>query len=121
VPLFELKGEIIMIIAVPTSTSGEKSFISENFGRCNFFYIYDTDTEIGKVYTNIYKDGQHGVGLRAAEFVLNQKADILITPRVGEKSLEMFKLSQIKIYECQNETVKDNITKFLNNELKELH
>ncbi len=110
-----------MIIALPTSTSGEKSFISENFGRCNFFYIYDTETEIGKVYTNIYKDGQHGVGLKAAEFVLNQNADVLITPRVGEKSLEVFKTTNIKIYECTNEIVKNNIASFLNNELKELH
>jgi len=110
-----------MIIALPTSTSGEKSFMSENFGRCNFFYIYDTETKMGKVYTNIHKDGQHGVGLKAAEFVLNQNADVLITPKVGEKSLEVFKTSNIRIYECTKEIVIDNITRFLNNELKELY
>lgn len=109
-----------MIIALPTSTSGEKSFISENFGRCNFFYIYDTDTQQGKVFTNVHKDGQGGVGIKAAEFVVNQKADVLITPRVGEKSFQVLKSTNIKIYHSTDRIVKENISSYLNGELVEL-
>lgn len=110
-----------MIIALPTKTSGEKSFISDNFGRCNFFYIFDTEKNIGQVYTNAYKDGQGGVGVKVAEFILNKGADVLITPRVGEKSLAVLKSTNIKIYESTDKIVKDNIQSYLNNELKELH
>ncbi len=109
-----------MIIAIPTKTSGEKSFVSENFGRCNFFYIYDTETKLGKVYTNVYKDGQGGVGIKSSEFIINKGAKILITPRVGEKSLGVLRTANIKIFECTNEIVKSNIESYLNNELLEI-
>jgi len=109
-----------MIIVLPTKTSGEKSFISEHFGRCNFFYVYDTETQLGKVYTNTFKESEHGVGIKAAEFVLNQKADVLITPQVGVKASDIFKTTEIKIYQSTSEIVKNNIASFLNNELKEL-
>ncbi len=109
-----------MIITIPTVTSGEKSFVSDRFGRCNFFYVYDTETKLGKVYTNIHKDGQGGVGVKASEFVINQKTDVLITPRVGSKSIDIIRDANVKIYEATNEIVKTNIERFLNNELKEL-
>ncbi|MDC7243475.1 MAG: NifB/NifX family molybdenum-iron cluster-binding protein, partial [Sphaerochaetaceae bacterium] len=80
-----------MKIALPTKTSGEKSFVSEHFGRANFFYIYDTDKKVGEVYINTNKDGQGGVGIKSSEFILNHEVDVLITPRIGEKALRVFK------------------------------
>ncbi|MBN2876851.1 MAG: NifB/NifX family molybdenum-iron cluster-binding protein [Bacilli bacterium] len=109
-----------MIITLPTITSGEKSFISEKFGRCNFFYVFDTETGLGKVYTNIHKDDERGAGIKAAEYVLNQKTDVLITPHVGEKTIDVLKSTDIKIYHSTEEIVKKNIESYLNNELEEL-
>lgn len=109
-----------MIITLPTITSGEKSFISEKFGRCNFFYVYDTETGLGQVYTNAHKDDQGGAGIKAAEFVLNHKTDVLITPHVGEKTIAVLKTTDIKIFHSTSEIVKKNIESYLNNELEEL-
>lgn len=108
-----------MIIVLPTKTSGEKSFISEHFGRANFFYVYDTETKVGKVYANENKDGQGGVGVKSSEFVLNSDCDVLITPRVGEKALRVLK-GNVKIFESTDEIVKKNIESYLNGDLKEL-
>lgn len=109
-----------MIIVIPTKTSGEKSFISDNFGRCNFFYVYNTETKTGEVYINDNKDGQGGVGIKSAEFVLNKKADVLITPRVGEKALDVLKSTDLLIMASTDQIVKDIIQSYLNGELKEL-
>jgi predicted Fe-Mo cluster-binding NifX family protein len=109
-----------MIIILPTKTSGEKSFISEHFGRSNFFYVYDTEKQTGEVYINEFKDGQGGVGIKSSEFILNKNVDVLITPRVGEKALKVLREENIKIFECTDKIVKDNIASYLNGELKEL-
>ncbi len=110
-----------MIIVMPTKTSGEKSFISDHFGRCNFFYVFDTELNKGEVYINKYKDGQGGVGIKSAEFVLSKKADVLITPQVGEKALNVLQSANLKIYKSTDQIVKDNIVCYLNGELKELY
>ncbi|MCK4551347.1 MAG: NifB/NifX family molybdenum-iron cluster-binding protein [Tenericutes bacterium] len=109
-----------MIIALPTTTSGEKSFISEHFGRSNFFYIYNTETKTGEVYVNANKDGQGGVGVKSVEFILKHGTNILITPRVGEKAMNLLSETDVKIYTNTDEIVKENIASFLNGELKEL-
>ena len=109
-----------MIIALPTVTSGEKSFISEHLGRSNFFYIYDTDKKMGEVFINQFKEQQGGVGIKTAELLITKKVDVLITPRIGEKALKALKESNMKFYECTDKIVKDNIESYLNGELKEL-
>lgn len=107
-----------MIITLPTVTSGEKSFISDKFGRCNFFYVYDTETKKGQVYTNVNKDGQGGVGIKASEFVINHKTKVLIAPHVGEKSMDLLLSEGVKIYHSTDEIVNKNIERFLNDELE---
>lgn len=109
-----------MIIVLPTKTSGEKSFISENLGRANYFYVYNTETSSGEVYINNNLNNPHGVGIKTAEFILNHKADVLITPRVGEKSLDLLK-GNVKIFRATDKIVKDNISAFLKDELEELY
>ena len=108
-----------MIIILPTQTSGEKSFISENFARANFFYVYDTEQSVGHVYVNENLNSPHGVGIKTAEFILNKKCEVLITPRIGDKSLDLLK-GHVKIYKSTDKIVKDNIQSYLNDELERL-
>lgn len=109
-----------MIIALPTKTSGEKSFISDHFGRCNFFYIYDTETSSGHVYTNVSKDHEDGSNCKAAEFIISHHVDILISPRLGEKSLALIKEAKIQMFASTDKIVKDNIASYLAGELEVL-
>ncbi len=109
-----------MIIALPTKTSGEKSFISEQLGRSNFFYVFDTEKESGEVYINQFKEQQGGVGVKVAELLISKNVDVLITPRIGEKALRALQQSNMKFYECTDKIVKDNIASYLNGDLKEL-
>ncbi|MFA7076012.1 MAG: NifB/NifX family molybdenum-iron cluster-binding protein [Candidatus Izemoplasmatales bacterium] len=108
-----------MIIVLPTKTSGEKSFISDNLGRANYFYVYDTEKNTGEVYINKNLDQPHGVGIKTAEFILNHHADVLITPRIGDKTLDLLK-GRVKLYIATDKIVKENISSYLNNDLEEL-
>ncbi|MDA3932390.1 MAG: NifB/NifX family molybdenum-iron cluster-binding protein [Tenericutes bacterium] len=110
-----------MIIVIPTKEQGEKSFVSEQLGRANYFYVYNTDKLSGEVIDNSYKNERHGAGVKTVEFLLKQNTDILITPRIGEKSLEILLETKIKIYKSNAKIVKENINDFLNDELEELY
>lgn len=110
-----------MIIVIPSKEEGEKSFVSDNLGRGNYFYVYDSEKNTGKSFKNTFKDEAHGAGVKTAEFILKQKANVLITPRIGEKSLELLLNTDVKIYKSNERIVKENIKDFLNNELEELY
>lgn len=110
-----------MIIALPTKTSGEKAFISENLGRANYFYIYDTDKLDGKSFINNFQNEAHGAGVKTAEFLMKYSTDILITPRIGEKALEILLETDIKIYKATEKIARENINDFLNGKLEELY
>lgn len=110
-----------MIVVIPTKEVGEKSFVSDQLGRTKYFYIYDTDAKSGRVYNNISKNENHGAGVKTAEFLLQQHADVLITPRVGQKALDLLLETNIRIYKSNAKIVKENIKDFLNDELEELY
>ncbi|MFW5793928.1 MAG: NifB/NifX family molybdenum-iron cluster-binding protein [Bacillota bacterium] len=110
-----------MIIALPTKSEGDKAFISENLGRCNYIYIYDTKKESGKSFINSFKEEAHGAGVKMAEFLLKYSTDVLITPRIGEKALEILLETDIKIFKSNEKIVRENIKDYLNNELEELY
>jgi len=110
-----------MIVVIPTKDVGEKSVVSDQLGRTKYFNVYDTDALSGKVFNNISKNENHGAGVKTVEFLLNQNADILITPRVGKKALDLLLETDVKIYQSNAKIVKENIKDFLNDELEELY
>ncbi|MCF7924745.1 MAG: NifB/NifX family molybdenum-iron cluster-binding protein [Candidatus Izimaplasma sp.] len=110
-----------MIIALPTKESGEKAFVSENLGRANYFYLYDTKTKEGKSFKNNFLNELHGAGVKTAEFLLKYSTDILITPRIGEKALEILLETDINIYKSTEKIARENINDFLNDNLEKLY
>jgi len=109
-----------MILIIPSSTNNTKGSVSDNFGRANYFYVYDSKTQIGEFFENENKNGQGGVGIKAAEFVLSHKADILIAPRMGEKSSSVLKGTDVQLLESNPVSVEINISLALAGKLKDL-
>ncbi len=108
-----------MIIAVPAATSGEKSFVSEHFSKCNFFYMYDTNTKEGHVYTNELKTLKNGGGRSVAKFLLDLGVNVIIAKEVGHGAKDQLG-ERIEIYEAISETIQNNINCYLNKELNKL-
>lgn len=110
-----------MIIFIPTRDNTEKSIASEQLGRANYFYIYDTSTDQGLFYENTFKNENHGAGVKTIEFMIKENVDVLITPRVGEKSLDLLLDSNVKIYKSNGKIVKEMIRDLLDKELEALY
>ena len=105
-----------MKILIPVND--DKLTVCPVFARAPFFMIC-TETTVECV-ENPAANAQGGAGLKAAQFVVDQEADALITPRCGENAAQVFQAADIKIYLSQGDDPKANAEKFFKNELEEL-
>lgn len=105
-----------MIIAIPVDEQNLNSNVCISFGRAPFFALYNTETKECKYLDNSAISAQGGAGIKAAQKLLDEKADILITIRCGENAAEVFD-GNVKIFKSQDVTVKENIDLFLDNKL----
>lgn len=104
-----------MKIAV-TSTGGSlDALVSEQFGRCQYFLIIDSETMKFEAVSNLGEQMQSGAGPKAAETIISKGAEVLLTGRVGDKAEEVLKRCGIKIIGGLKNTVKvrDAITNYL--------
>jgi len=104
-----------MKIAI-TSTGGSlEALVSEKFGRCRYFIIYDTETKKFEAVSNLGEQLQSGAGPKAAELILNKGAEILLTGSIGDKAESALSKSGIKIITGFNQSikVKDAINRYL--------
>jgi len=103
-----------MKIAV-TSTGGSlDALVNEQFGRCPYFIIYDTETKKFEAISNLGEQMQSGAGPKAASILINKNVEVLLTGHVGDKAGQVLNKAKIKILEGFNEStkVKDAIANF---------
>lgn len=107
-----------MKIAIPVNGITVKEGVCPSFGRAPYFLIHDTDSKENNFVENTAAASQGGAGIKAAQFVVDNEADILLTPRCGENAAEVLIAGNIKLYKTINESVEDNIKAFNDGELK---
>jgi predicted Fe-Mo cluster-binding NifX family protein len=86
-----------MMIAVSSTGPTPEAFVSEKFGRCSYFTLYDTETGTIRVITNNAGNLEHGAGPKAAQLIINEKAEIVLTGTVGGNAGEVLKKAGIKL------------------------
>lgn len=105
-----------MKILIPVND--DKLTVCPVFARAPYFMLC-TETAVDCM-ENPAANVQGGAGLKAAQFVVDQEADALITPRCGEKAAQVFQAADIKIYLSQGDDAKANADKFFKKQLEEL-
>ena len=90
------------------------SLISSNLGRCPFIVFYDDGTQEYSFVENAGYQVQDGSGLKAAEIILQNNADVLLTREIGRKAYSLLMREHIDIHLLKSSgTVKSAIKKFL--------
>jgi predicted Fe-Mo cluster-binding NifX family protein len=104
-----------MIIAITSTGGSMDALINEQFGRCQYFLIVDSDTMKFEAISNLGEQMQSGAEPKAAEIIINKGANILLTGHVGDKAEEVLKKGNIKIVAGfkATEKVKDAINNYL--------
>lgn len=106
-----------MIIAIPTDDRDRESGICPSFGRAPYFFIFDTDTEEKTFKDNSAVASQGGAGIKAAQTLVDEHIDALLTPRCGENAAEVLHGANIKIYKSIGNSINENIESFKGNKL----
>ncbi|MHB8871489.1 MAG: NifB/NifX family molybdenum-iron cluster-binding protein [Candidatus Doudnabacteria bacterium] len=104
-----------MKIAVTSTGGSMDALVSEQFGRCQYFLIVDSETMKFEAVSNLGEQMQSGAGHKAAELIINKGAEVLLTGRVGDKAEEALKKGGVKIADGYKGTikVKDAVNSYL--------
>ena len=106
-----------MKIAIPVDEKNLDSNESVSFGRTPYFLIYDVDTKESVFLDNSAAASTGGAGIKAAQTIVDNKANVLLTPRCGENAAEVLKSADIEIFKTTSASVKDNIDAFIDGKL----
>ena len=106
-----------MKIAIPVDEKTLKSNICVSFGRTPYFLIHDTETEENVFIDNSAAASTGGAGIKAAQMIVDNQANVLLTPRCGENAVDVLKSADIKIFKTTSALAKDNIDDFIDGKL----
>ncbi len=87
-----------MRIAIPSSEDSHESLISNNLGRSPFIGIYDEETKSYGFFENLGYKIQDGSGLKAAEIIIQNKANVLLTMEIGSKAYSVLLKEHVDIH-----------------------
>jgi predicted Fe-Mo cluster-binding NifX family protein len=108
-----------MKIAIPVDRK-ENGKISENFGRSEYFMFIDLESGINEVLLNPAFHSSGGAGVKAAQFVIDNGANVAIMPRGGQNAASLLQETNIKLFKSIGNSVDENIKKYQDNLLQEL-
>ncbi len=113
-----------MKIAIPVDEKNIGTNVCISFGRTPYFLLYDTETKESVFFDNSAAASTGGAGIKAAQAIVDNKADTLLTPRCGENAADVLKTADIKIFKTTTASAMDNIEAFIAGKLpllEEIH
>lgn len=88
-----------MKIALTTQGSTLEALLDPRFGRCRFFILFDSETQLISVIENTQQlNATQGAGIQAAQHVIRAGAQALISGHCGPKAFRVLKAAGIPIY-----------------------
>lgn len=109
-----------MKIGISSMGKDINSMLDVRFGRCNYFVIYDTEGGLVKAIENKGQMSGGGAGIAAAQQILDEDVDVVITGNMGPNAFNLFKNSDIKVYRCGSIKVETAVQLFKEGKLEEL-
>ncbi len=109
-----------MKIALPSSGDKLSSTINPSYGRAPYYYVYDRDKKEGSFLPNGAAGGAGGVGVKAAQVLVDAGVSVLITPRLGDNAAQVLYGAGIELYLSQGTGLEENIESYLEGRLEKL-
>ncbi|NLV82798.1 MAG: dinitrogenase iron-molybdenum cofactor biosynthesis protein [Synergistaceae bacterium] len=106
-----------MKIAIPVDEKTLESNVCASFGRTPYFLIYDIETKESIFIDNSAAASTGGAGIKAAQTIVDNKVNALLTPRCGQNAADVIKSADIKIFKTASASVKDNIAAYIDGKL----
>ena len=114
-----------MKVAIPVNEKKIDSEVCMSFGRTPLFLVYDTVSKENYFIDNSAVAATGGAGIKAAQVIVDNGVEAMLTPRLGENAADVLKAGNIKIYKTtKDDDAITNINLFDDgklNELTEIH
>ncbi|MGB9780270.1 NifB/NifX family molybdenum-iron cluster-binding protein [Caldanaerobacter sp.] len=109
-----------MKVAISSQGKNLESQVDTRFGRAQYFLIVDTSSMEYKVIDNTAMGQSSGAGTKAAQLLLDEQVEAVISSNVGPNAMEVFKEADIPVYKAMDGDVKKNIEAFKKGELEKI-
>jgi len=110
-----------MKFVVPAVSVGNfDTKIHNNFGRANYFAIFETDNDSIEFFENTASSQSSGAGVAAAQLCADKGADAAAAYHFGPKAFSALKAAGIEVLDLdKQEVVKDAYNDYKNDKLVE--
>lgn len=106
-----------MLVAIPIESKNMNAAVCASFGRAPYFLVHNTEDGKNTIIDNPGASAQGGAGIKAAQALVDSKADVLLTTRCGENAAEVLQAANIALYKSSTVSVAKNITLFTEGKL----
>jgi len=106
------RSQQIMKIMIPVDEKKNGTGVCPSFGRAPYYMLFDASTREITYLDNPAASAPGGAGIKAAQFVADQKADVLLTPRCGENAGEVLKAAGVLLYKTAAGSAEENIVAY---------
>jgi predicted Fe-Mo cluster-binding NifX family protein/predicted DNA-binding protein (UPF0251 family) len=114
--LMQHKEDGKMRIAIPLDENRQDICIV--LSRAPYFLFQDEDSQT--IVENPAAKAQDGAGVQAAQFLVDNGVNVLITVRCGQNAADVFTAAGMKIYKSAGKTAAEDLEAFAEGSLEEL-
>ena len=108
-----------MKIVVTADGTGLDAPASRVFGRCQTYVFVETESMDVESVENPAIDSPSGAGIEAAQFVVEQGAETVVTGNVGPNAFSVLEASGVPVYLLKGGTVGEVVEAFKEDQLAE--
>ncbi len=95
--------------------------LDPRFGRCKYFIIVNSENDEYEVLENEGGMSAHGAGVAAAQQIVNEGVQVVVTGNIGPNANNIISTANINVYKGINDSVKSNLDLYKQNKLVELN
>ncbi len=106
-----------MRVCVSSTGPNAAAKVDSRFGRAPYLVFFDTEEQTYDFMENPGLGSAHGAGIAAAQEVVNQKAEVLVTGNLGPNAKAVLDAAGIAVYQTDGRTVSDELTAYKKGEL----
>jgi len=104
----------VATIAFTTAGQDLTAELDPRFGRAANFLIYDTDQKSTRIIENHQgRSASQGAGIQAAETLVRDGVDTLVTGHCGPKAFKVLDVAGVKVFNCSAATVDQALNELL--------
>ena len=101
-----------MKIAISSTGPSLNDQVDARFGRCDYFIIIDSETMAHEAIPNENVSATRGAGISAAQLLVNQRVDVVLTGNLGPKAAKVFDAGGIRVITGVSGIVGDAVKRF---------